>query len=375
MRLTELKITNLRNLTQVSIKPSPTYNVIHGKNGCGKTSILEAIYLLGHGRSFRSHINKRIINYTAESLSVYANLLPIEDDDTETLQAAMPIAIQRHIDGSMELKMNGQKAKTIAELAKQLPILLLNPDSYQLLDSGPKFRRQFLDWGLFHVEHGYFAVWQHFQRALKQRNAAIRLTHDAIQVKLWDHELIRHAEQIHVWREQYFQELLPIFLEILEQLIDIEDLSLEYKKGWRKDVTLTEALQNNLEGDMALGHTQSGPQRGDVKVLVKGMPAQDILSRGQQKLIVAALRLAQGKLLKKLTDKSCIYLFDDLSAELDQQRLQNIINVISNINAQTFMTVLEAERLTGLLPMDQEQVRMFHVEQLLNDSKTLTTMA
>lgn len=354
MHLSRLKAINLRNLVPLDIEPSHEFTLFYGVNGSGKTSILEAIYLLSRGSSFRTNITNRMIAYDADSFTVFGSIL----DDS---QISTTIGIERNATGKVQLKVNGEPTATLAELANLLPLQIINPDSYQLLNQGPKFRRAFIDWGVFHVEHGFFTSWQRFQRILKQRNSCLQQQMPASQVKAWDTEFVHLANQITFMRDEYLKGLTPIALEVLNSLIDLQGLTLAFHRGWGKDKELVEVLADNFFQDMRLGYTQYGPQRCDLVLRVNGEPAQDVLSRGEQKLLVLALRLAQGLLLKQRASKHCLYLIDDLAAELDPERRKLVLDTLMRLEAQVFITAVEEKALGELQQFGS--VKMFHVEQ------------
>ncbi len=354
MSLVRLEITHFRNLLALTIEPNPSFNIIHGENGSGKTSIFEAIYFLGLGRSFRHHLVNRIINYDAEKLSVFAMA-----QSHNNLSNAL--GIEKDRDGKSRIKINGENIQSPAILAELLPIQLINPDSYYLLSAGPKHRRQFLDWGVFHVEPAFFPEWKKIQRILKQRNAALRDPSYTQMIYSWDIEYVAASDALEEMRSNYIAQLNPIFQQVITELLDVGDLTLEYRKGWDTEKGLQQVLKESLARDQQLGYTQYGPHRSDIKIYTDHFQAQDVLSRGQQKLLICALRLAQGILLRELTNKRCIYLIDDLAAELDANHRKKIMEVLATLQSQVYVTATNPHDLKDL--MDISDTKMFHVEQ------------
>lgn len=353
MYLTRLKVQAFRNFNKLDIEPGQHFNFIYGDNGSGKTSILEAIHFLSLGRSFRSHLVNRIIQYHSPALTVFGTVF------SPTADNHFNIGIEKGREGKLRLRIANETAHSASQLAKLLPLQLLNPDSYSLLTEGPRPRREFLDWGVFHVEPLFFDVWQRFQKALAQRNAALQQNVPFRQVKVWDMELVPAAIELSRLREGYFQHLVPMVRQVLAGLIAIADFSIDYKPGWDVNEALELILESSYLRDKALGYTQYGPQRADIIFKVSNVPAQDSLSRGEQKLLVCALRLAQGILLRELTGKICIYLLDDLAAELDPHHRECVINALAGLNAQVFITAVE-RKISDLLK--NYSCKMFHVE-------------
>ncbi len=354
MKLLRLKATQFRNLVSVNIEPHAHFNLLFGANGSGKTSILETIYFLGLGRSFRTSQASRIIHYEHDSLSVFGQ---IEGEGGITLNTG----IEKNRQGKVRIKVGNEVVGSLVELARALPLQLINPDSYSLLNGGPGPRREFLDWGVFHVEHHFFPLWQRYQRALKQRNASLQQGRPAAQTKVWDTEMVTAAEELSRMRREYLEKLTPVFFAILAELIELDELVVTYAPGWNKDHSLQEILEAAFHRDAVLGYTQYGPHRADIIIRVNTIPAQDVLSRGEQKLLVLALRLAQGMLLRELTGKKCIYLLDDLAAELDLDRRAHVVQVLARLQAQVFATAVERDALSDL--SQHCETKMFHVEQ------------
>lgn len=354
MSLSRLKSANFRNLIDLSLEPAEQFNLIYGQNGSGKSSILEAIYFLSLGRSFRSHLASRIINYEQSKLSIFGLV-------NQPSGAQISLGIEKTRSGKIRTKVANETATSVAELAKILPLQLINPDSYQLLSAGPRQRRQFLDWGVFHVEQSFFPLWQRFQRILKQRNSALQQQSVPDQIKIWDIEFIETAKELSQLRERYVDQLKPVVMELLQDLIELNDLSITYYPGWNVERGLEDILNSCLNRDLMLGYTQFGPQRADVLIKINNIPAEDVLSRGEQKLLVCALQLAQGLLLWKLADKRCIYLLDDIAAELDNNRRQKIMDVLKTLQAQVFVTAVDKDIFSDLI--QQVPHKLFHVKQ------------
>lgn len=353
MKLLRLKAAHFRNLTSVNIEPHSHFNLLFGANGSGKTSVLETIYFLSLGRSFRTSLTSRIIGYQEDSLSVFGQ---VEADGGVTLNTG--VEKSRH--GKIRIKVGNEIISSLAQLARTLPLQLINPDSYSLLNGGPGPRREFLDWGVFHVEQNFFPLWQRYQRALKQRNASLQQGRSVAQTKAWDTEMVVIAEELTRMRGEYLQKLTPMVFEILADLITLGELVVNYSPGWDNDQSLHDILDAAFQRDARLGYTQFGPHRADIVIKVNNIPAQDVLSRGEQKLLVFALRLAQGMLLWELTGKKCVYLLDDVAAELDVEKRKHVVQVLTRLQAQVFATAVEREALIEL--SQHSETQMFHVE-------------
>ena len=356
MSLSRISVTGVRNLRPVTIIPSPRVNILHGDNGSGKTSFLEAIYLLGMARSFRSIRLNPVIGYEQSSCTVFGQ---VELDEERT----SALGISRDRSGEVRIRIDGQTVRSAAELADTLPLQLINPDSFRLLEGAPKLRRQFLDWGVFHVERRFLQAWQRLQQALRQRNSWLRHgTLDAASQAAWSRELSAASDEIDRYRRDYIQALKPVFERTLSALLNLDGFQLSYYRGWDKERTLSEVLAGSIDRDRAMGYTQAGPQRADLRLRMAGHNASEILSRGQQKLVVCALRIAQGHLVSEAKRGQCIYLVDDLPSELDEQHRLSLCRLLEQLNCQVFITCVDSNLLRKGW-RDHTPVSLFHVEQ------------
>jgi DNA replication and repair protein RecF len=354
MAFLRLEVSQFRNLVSAKIEPvAQGINLFYGHNGSGKTSLLEAIYYLNLGRSFRNTKNDRIINNLAEKFSIFAQILTANGQK-------IPIGIEREQDGSVKIRIAGKDVRSIAELANLMPVLLITSHCHHFLDSSPVFRRKYLDWGAFYLSNDFLRVWRLYERSLKQRNAALRGQLPQKELEIWTNELINSAMQLDQFRQDYVSQLLPVLTQTVADLISIPGLEIKYLRGWNEQLNYAHSLAQSIDRDRQLGYTQMGPHRADFKVTIEGVPAKDILSRGQQKLFICAMILAQGSLLHCSTDKKPIYLIDDLPSELDLTSRSQLMALLSKQEAQVFVTAVEREILESFLI--QPNARMFHVE-------------
>ena len=354
----QLTISDIRNLASVSFHPSSSINVLYGLNGSGKTSVLEAIHLLGMARSFRSTRLRPVINRESEKCTVFARL------QTNDL-GVVPVGVARDVkDEAFQIRVGGETLRSTSELAKLLPLQVINPDTFRLLEGSPKLRRHFIDWGVFHVKHrDFIPLWKRMQKALKQRNSLLR--HGRInssELPAWDLEFVKAAEAVDKLRQAYLERLIPVFHDVLSQLTDLTEISISYYRGWDKERPLIDVLQDGLQRDIQTGYTHSGPQRADLRVKLGKVNAVDILSRGQLKLVVCALKLAQGFLYTELSGKKCIFLVDDLPSELDTPHRRALCRLFQEMGCQTFITCVEHTALENCW-LPEAEVRVFHVKQ------------
>lgn len=354
MALIRLEIFNFRNLISTQFHPMPQgFNFIIGSNGSGKTSMLEAIYYLSLGRSFRSTHNDRIINANAHKLSLFANI-----ESSHAICNAM--GLERHLDGGLKIRINGKDALSITDSARLLPVQLMDSNCHHLLDGGPAIRRKLLDWGIFYKTPDFLRHWRQFERLLRQRNAALRRQLAKKELSAWTSELIWHATSIDEMRRNYVEQFIPILQTTVGELLDLVDLKISYLPGWDQAHTYANALERSIDKDLQLGYTQYGPQKADLKILINGVPAKDILSRGQQKMFVCAMIIARGTLLWSGTKRRPVYLVDDLPSELDMINRSKLLALLCKQEAQIFVTAVDRDSLGSSIANDL--VKMFHVE-------------
>ena len=357
MSLGQLSIQNLRCLRQAELDLHPGRNLIVGANGSGKTSLLEAIFLLGRGRSFRTRNSERLITHGESRLVVFGRTLPAEDPGAAT---ALGIQVTR---GEPTLaKIQGEFARTLASLSEALPVQVIDPGVHKLVEDSAFRRRRWMDWATFHVEHGFVDVWASYTRALKQRNAVLKQLQSSgatpgAQLAAWDGELAQLGEQLARSRRTTLAALQPHWQQTVSSLAGL-DLELVYFQGWGRDISLLEALEQSRERDLVRGSTHAGPHRGDVLLRLNGKLARDTLSRGQQKLVAVSMILAQLQLLTSILPQPPTLLLDDPAAELDPERLVRFIDRVAPLQCQLVLTSLAA----GQQPFGQPD-RTFHVEQ------------
>jgi DNA replication and repair protein RecF len=261
--------------------------------------------------------------------------------------------------GRYRVHIAGQNVQKLSELAGCFPVTIMAGDTANFLNGGPRWRRQSLDWALFHVEHGYRNVWQRYDRALRQRNAALRSNAPSIQVVAWDRELVDAAESLDQLRRNYLIDLEPHVQTELESLLPGRTLTIRYISGWKKDVALHAAMKKTLHKDLAQGYSHCGPHRADIALLVDGRHVKSNYSRGQQKTITLALMIGQMKLQRSLNAPRGAFLLDDLGSELDEEYQLRILSCLKEIGIQIFVTVIDTHTINLAA---WSAIKRFHVE-------------
>jgi len=355
MRITRLDIARLRRFEAVSFTPGPGLNLLVGDNGAGKTSVLEAIHLMGYGRSFRGRVRDGLVRQGADALEVFVEWH--EGDAGRSRRAGL-----RHGGQDWQGRLDGVPVAQLGDLCAALAVVTFEPGSHGLVSGGSEPRRRLLDWGLFHVEPDFLRLWRRYARALKQRNALLKTGAGDHQLDAWDQELAEAGEPLTRHRREYLDQLGPRLRDESAELLPAGGLaSLEFLPGWRQDeLSLLDALLLARERDRAHGFTSIGPHRADWRIAHAGIPGRDALSRGQAKLTTLSLLLAQAGLHAALRHEWPVVLLDDLASELDRHHQQRVLARLLASRAQVFLTGTEIP--PAVVTLDAP-VDLFHVEQ------------
>jgi DNA replication and repair protein RecF len=337
------------------MNPAKGINVFLGNNGSGKTSLLEAIYILSIGRSCRTRSLKNVIQFGQSHFQIVAKS-----------EHAIPIGIRyEKANSQLIARLNSEPVKRLSELAYQLPLQYIPANCHQIFEQGPAYRRQLLDWGLFHVEPQFNFYAQSYKKLIQQRNAAIKAKQSDEEITLWDRHYCDYGERIAELRSKQLDSLCAsfheIFTEICPEYIDAE-IAYKYKKGWIKD-DLADSLQQGLGRDKKLQYSKEGPHAADWLFVINDIHPAELLSRGQQKLYFIALALSQAKLVNMQNKSQSIMpilLIDDLSSELDIVHQELVMHVLSKQELQCFISTTDT-RVASL--RESEKMKVFHVEQ------------
>lgn len=353
MSVVDLTTFQFRNLVSNKIEFHKNLNFLLGDNGSGKSSFLESIFYLGHGKSFRtSNVGNLIVNAGDKFV-----ISVLTDSDSR-------LGIEHCSNGNNVIKIDGETKGKLSELAKNIVVQIVTPESFRLFFGGPKERRKFVDMGLFHVEHSYSELWKRFNKTLKHRNACLKQKLIDKQFEYWTSQFCQLSVDIASLRHSYIEQLrieLGEWLQIL--LPDIkEEISVQYLQGWNSKKSLEEILLSNKFKELEKGYSLYGAQKFDIRFLLEGIAIENKLSRGQQKLFLLALTLAQTKLIEKVNRIKPILLVDDIGAELDENSRSAMSKALSKVNCQTFITAIDVQALEPLIPKNNNEYKMFHVE-------------
>jgi DNA replication and repair protein RecF len=371
MHVTRLDLRQLRRFDNVSLAPGPGLNLITGDNGAGKSSVLEALHLMAYGRSFRGRVRDGLIRSGASALEVFVEWQePASAARPKTLPVVADVAAPylrtrkaglRHSGQDWTGRLDGAPVGHLGELCAALAVVTFEPGSHALVNGGAETRRRYLDWGLFHVEPDFMALWRRYARALKQRNALLKGRARDGQLDAWDTELVEAGEPLTRHRQRYLESLQPHFAALIADLVpQLGAGDLAYLPGWRRDeLSLADALLLARERDLATGHTSVGPHRADWRFDFGNIPGREALSRGQAKLTALAALLAQAEHYATARGDFPVVALDDLASELDRAHQRRVLDRLVASGAQVFITGTEAP---GPLAETGIEVARFHVE-------------
>ncbi len=351
MQISKLKIQGFRCYESLEIEFIQRINIFSGTNGAGKTSILEAIYFISTGKSFRSKRNKNLINHHADEMLVFAHYNNADDTNNR-------VGITLASNLKKNIKLNGQKINNQSAIAHKLPVVSIDPDSYLFLDKPPQYRRSFLDWLVFHVKPEYLNVWSKVSRCQKQLNSLYK-GKSADQVDHWESLYIKYATELTQMRAAVFSDLKPLINQRIELIVpELAKFDLIFYQGWSQDNTLTEQLTKDRNKNVLYGNLNFGVHKMDIRNTFNNQPAHEILSRGQKKLISIIYYLSYIELLSTHLKVNPILCLDDMDAELDSGKTKVLFDFIQNSSHQTFISTVDANKLLDVLP----NADLFHVE-------------
>lgn len=351
MRLLQLRAENYRLFRELSLQPQRRLSFVFGANAAGKTSLLEAVYTLARGKSFRGNAQSDLAGAGGRHWRVTGRVAPADE------LPARRLGVQWQ-DGVTQLRVDGREATSL-DLLDALIVQILEPGMHRVLQDGPTYRRSFLDWGVFHVEPSFLSAWRRYRRALRQRNQVLRQGGSDRELAAWEPELAEAGALLTTQRQQHLSAVGPSTSRRLERLLDEGRWQFDLQPGWSRGQTLEEALARGRATDRRMGTTQSGPHRAEVRIRAGDHAIKHRISRGQQKLLIAAMLLAQSEAVATATGRYPILLIDDFGAELAEHYQTALLVELQSYRGQVIATAFER---VGVL-RSVDDCSMFHVER------------
>jgi len=342
----------LRVFAEADFVPGPGISWFLGANGAGKTTIVESAYVLGHGRSFRAAQLDALLRPGAESFWVSART-------RAPGQGESSLGAQRLASGAWSLRADGRELHRLSDVARRFPVLCFEPGSHVWVGGPSERRRRLLDWGAFHVERSDPELWVNYQRALRQRNAALR-SGDLASAEAWEPILSETGEAIASHRSRFFERWAVRAMALLRTWsAALSGLEISLRRGWgERHGSLLDALASQRARDAALGYTYSGAHRADLALRLRGVEARELLSRGQTKTVVLALLLAQMECYRQRFGTAPLLLLDDLCSELDATHTAAVLSCVRDWGCQVWVTGVERPDWAAAT-----NDAVFHVEQ------------
>ncbi len=346
MKLEKIYLDNFRNYGQLEIEFAAGLNLITGANAQGKTNLLEAIFYLSRGTSARSTRDQDLIFWEREAFKIEGN--------AQSHSRSIRIEINVPRQGTKKIKINGVAQKKIQDLLGNFTSVIFSPDDLELIKSGPRCRRLFMDHSVSQLVPVYNHYLLQYQKVLGQRNHLLRLIGEqkagSDELEVWSDQLAAIGAKIIFRRLEYLKKITPLAREIHAQLTDRQErLSLKYFSSLALAKTATpeqikEFFLNQLQvskiTEIRRGQTTSGPHLDDLLCLANERDLRLYGSQGQQRTAVLALKIAEMELLRLETGEYPVLLLDDVSSELDEQRRSYLLQIIDK-QAQTFLTTTE----------------------------------
>ena len=333
-------------MVQAEIEPHSELNFLHGANGAGKTSVIESIVVLSRGRSFRTNQSGELVGPEQKIFRIYAETSGKESGEQR-------FGLERS-GKHWRARKDGKELSQLSQLTRSFPLMLMEPNSHLLVSGTPEIRRKYIDWGMFHVEHQFLDAWRRYSKILKQRNAALR----SRQVDLLDSldEVISESgTRLTGLRKDHFNEISGIIEKLMSSLSkELSGVEMEYDPGWKGE-SLKEALILGRERDLERGMTGLGPHRADITLKWRDTAARAILSRGEQKILSAALLISQAIILSGHGDDPVI-LLDDLASEFDEMHFEAVLEQALSCGGQVWVTGAREHK-------TNHRHKVFHVER------------
>ena len=345
MPISRVYLENFRLFKKKDLNLSENKVFIQGKNGSGKTSILESIELLMNGRSFRTSKSKDCINHESNYFQV-------------SLKGSYR---QQDISYNGINKFNGRisfSRKLNDKTTKKGSVFFLQTvlaKNLRMIEGGPDLRRDHLNNLMFHVKPDSYKTYMAYNRALKQRNKCLKQKTNTSEISSWTENLAKIGVNLSKQQYEFFNSFREQVLTGLNLLTDnekckfLKEADLKFVKGWGRSKSLLASLQESLEKDYAIGYTSLGPHKMDCEFHIKGKKASAVLSRGQSKLLIILVFLINHNLINSYIDSEAVLLVDDLGSELDLENLEFVLEQVSNAPNQVILTGIQGEDLEKIV--------------------------
>lgn len=376
MNVTNISLTNYRNLRHLQLSPIDTVNVIYGDNAQGKTNIIEAIWICSGMPSFRGAKTNELISFNKQEDGSRQNFSRIKIDFRDFQRDQ---TIELVIGEERKILINGVPYKNNKELLNRFFVVVFSPEHLSFFKDGPKIRRKFLDDAVSQIKTGYAKYLDDYGKLITQRNALIkdyrRYDNLSTLLEVWDYQIAKIGTIIEIYRFEYIKNLNKITKQIYNNLTSsVENLSVDFISNvfdtpiYEYDQEHVDnyflKLQQSIPQDKQVGYTSVGSHRSDIRVRINDIDTQTYGSQGQQRSSVITIKLAEAKIIELATGQTPVILLDDVMSELDEKRQEYILNHVKK--SQVFITCCDYNNITNL---KQGKVFLINKGKLAYDSE------
>lgn len=366
MVLKSLSILNYKNIQEATLDLSPKMNCFIGRNGAGKTNVLDAVYYLSFCRSASNPLDSQVIRHDDPFCmieGVYQNTPhhPSSTTQTLTISVGMKRGQKKHF------KRDKKEYKRLSEHIGLIPLVMVAPSDTLLIEGGSEERRKLMDMVISQYDRSYIDYLTRYNNALQQRNTLLKMEDrepDPILMALWEEQMAEAGEQLFQKRTAFVTELTPVFQEYYQQISeDREQVELAYVSHGQRGALL-EVIRRDRAKDLAVGYSLHGVHRDDLLFTLGGHPMKREGSQGQNKTYVIALKLAQFDFLKRTASQTTpLLLLDDIFDKLDADRVEKIVRLVSGDSfGQIFITDTNREHLDQILRTSSLDYTIYHVD-------------
>ena len=359
MFLKKLSLFNYKNFSEVSFDFDTKINCFVGKNGIGKTNVLDAIYHLSYGKSYFNPLAVQNIKHGEDFFVIDGEFE--KNDRTEQIVCSLKKG------GKKILKRNNKLYEKFSDHIGFIPLVIISPADRDLIVEGSETRRKFLDSVISQLDANYLQKLIQYQKIVSQRNALLKyfaLNHvfETDTLNIYNEQLNNVGQQIFEKRKDFIAEFVPIFNKHHKAISGTEEtVQLKYESQLM-DKKLIHLLEENINKDRVLQYTSVGIHRDDMLFEIDGFSIKKFGSQGQQKSFLIALKLAQFEFVKKQSGESPILLFDDIFDKLDENRVEKIIEMVNNeIFGQIFISDTHLKRTENIVMSTSQSYKIFNI--------------
>ena len=354
MQISSLKLLNFRNYETLELKFSNKVNLIYGKNGMGKTNIIEAIYMLGLTKTFRSNNDDIVIKKGK-------NIAKIEGTIKDNIFNSYKIIISN---AGISIKIDNNKIAKVSDYITKVNIILFNPDDLKLIKDTPSIRRKMLNIEISGINGEYLLLLNSYNKVLKQRNAYLKALnkkkdYETSFLNILTEQLVDLGLKIMWIREDFINNINSYISDIYYEITHKGTLKVVYKSEFlgKNKEDLLKMFEKNISREIFLGKTIFGIQHDDLEFQVDSEIVKEFSSVGEQKNSIISFKLAEIKNIEEKLHKKPILILDDLFSELDEEKINNILMLIDT-DLQTFITTTEITKVDKRLLAN---AKIFHV--------------